>query len=160
MPSVPVHRLIALVVGAGGTSMAASYAMQQLGVTLVVYNRTVAKAQEVAGRFGGTVVTQLIASEIPHVDIVIGTVPADSGFTLPTYLLQSHPVIVLDAAYKPSITPLLQAASTQNAMCIQGFEMLVEQAVEQFSRWNKTLPPPYEAMRQACLCHVPEQERL
>jgi pentafunctional AROM polypeptide len=166
---------IALVVGAGGTSMAASYAMQQLGATLYVYNRTLSKAQEVAERFGGHAIAQLTRDTLERVDIVIGTIPADAGFVLPDYLLEEttpnndSKVIVLDAAYKPSVTPMLAHASStkykNRVLCIQGYEMLYEQAGEQFLRWcppqeNKTKAPPKEEMKQAVLQFIPIEERL
>ncbi|RHY91077.1 hypothetical protein DYB37_004361, partial [Aphanomyces astaci] len=124
---------VALVVGAGGTAMAACYAMQQLGLRLVVFNRTLDKAIDVAQRFGGTAVASL--TDLDAVDVVVGTIPAAAGFVLPEHLLSKH-VIVMDAAYKPAITPLLAQAHAHGAVCIQGYEMLVEQGLEQSKLWT------------------------
>jgi len=49
-----------LVVGAGGTALAAAYCVQQLGMRLVVHNRTHAKAQAVAERFGGVALASFV----------------------------------------------------------------------------------------------------
>ncbi|RHY16143.1 hypothetical protein DYB25_000975 [Aphanomyces astaci] len=124
---------VALVVGAGGTAMAACYAMQQLGLRLVVFNRTLDKAIDVAQRFGGTAVASL--TDLDAVDVVVGTIPAAAGFVLPEHLLSKH-VIVMDAAYKPAITLLLAQAHAHGAVCIQGYEMLVEQGLEQSKLWT------------------------
>ncbi|RHY62420.1 hypothetical protein DYB38_004517 [Aphanomyces astaci] len=113
--------------------MAACYAMQQLGLRLVVFNRTLDKAIDVAQRFGGTAVASL--TDLDAVDVVVGTIPAAAGFVLPEHLLSKH-VIVMDAAYKPAITLLLAQAHAHGAVCIQGYEMLVEQGLEQSKLWT------------------------
>lgn len=158
--------LTALIVGAGGTSMAAAYAMQQLGVDqLVVYNRTLANAEVVAARFNAKAVANLIPETLSRVDIVISTIPAVAGFTLPDYLLEKPGVIVLDAAYQPPITPCLAHASRHGAFCIQGYEMLYEQAYEQYQRWHRatlasTSQVDVDVLKQACLKHIAPEERL
>ncbi|TMW57787.1 hypothetical protein Poli38472_014390 [Pythium oligandrum] len=158
-------QLTALVVGAGGTSLAAAYAMQQLGIQrLYVYNRTLSKAEEVAQRFQATALGELTPTTPASVDIVVSTIPATAGFTLPDYLVtSSSPVIVLDAAYMPPITPFLAHAHSHGATCIQGYEMLYEQAYEQYKRWHKatqTWDVDVEVLRTACLAHVPSDQRL
>ncbi|EQC28678.1 hypothetical protein SDRG_13554 [Saprolegnia diclina VS20] len=125
----------ALVIGAGGTAMAACYALQQLGLRVFVYNRTLAKASEVASRFHSTALPSLEA--VPTMQVVVGTIPASAGFTLPDALLHKA-LIVMDAAYKPAITPMLAHASRFGCVCIQGYEMLVEQGLEQSKRWTGT----------------------
>jgi pentafunctional AROM polypeptide len=155
--------LRALVVGAGGTSMAAAYAMQQLGVReLFVYNRTLSKAQEVAARFDAVALEALTSEALAHVDVVVSTIPATAGFTLPDHLV-TRELVVLDAAYMPPVTPMLAHAHARGATCIQGFEMLVEQAVEQFLRWHRASLAAQvddDVLRQACLQRVPAEMRL
>lgn len=86
---------VALVVGGGGAAMGALFAMQRLGLELVVYNRTPSKAQELAERFGGSAVAALDAETLQEacgsaaVDVVVSTIPAASKFVLPDYLLES-----------------------------------------------------------------------
>nr|CCA26166.1 unnamed protein product [Albugo laibachii Nc14] len=135
--------LRALVIGAGGTSMAAAYAMCQLGVgSLYIYNRTFEKARLIAERFGAIPLAELTEVSIPFADIIIGTIPAASGFVLPSYLMQSdHGMIVLDAAYNPPRTPMLEALlstkSPRQHAVIYGYEMLCEQAYAQYQSWHK-----------------------
>lgn len=86
---------VALVVGAGGAAMGALYAMQQLGLDVLVYNRTPSKAEDLAGRFGGSPVSTLDSDALQKaygssaVDVVVSTIPAASRFTLPEYLLKN-----------------------------------------------------------------------
>lgn len=155
--------LRALVVGAGGTSMAAAYAMRQLGVReLFVYNRTLSKAQDVAARFDAVALEALTPESLARVDVVVSTIPATAGFELPEHLVHDK-LVVLDAAYMPPITPMLAHAHARGATCIQGFEMLVEQAVEQFLRWHRASLAAQvddDVLRQACLTRVPADMRL
>lgn len=75
--------------------MGALFAMQRLGLEVVVYNRTPSKAEELAGRFGGAAVTALdvetlrAACGAATVDVVVSTIPAAAEFTLPEYLVAS-----------------------------------------------------------------------
>ncbi|CAN0572077.1 unnamed protein product, partial [Ectocarpus sp. 12 AP-2014] len=133
---------VALVVGAGGAAMGALFAMQRLGLEVVVYNRTPSKAEELAGRFGGAAVSALDAETLEKacgtaaVDVVVSTIPAAAEFTLPDYLLESKPV-VFDAAYKPALTSLLAQAKEAQCPYVQGADMLVEQGLEQFQLWTE-----------------------
>ncbi|RMX68968.1 hypothetical protein KXD40_003448 [Peronospora effusa] len=165
----PAHELVALVVGAGGTSMAASYAMRQLGVgKLFIFNRTLEKAQTVATRFDAEALSELTLEKLAQVDVVVGTIPAQANFQLPDYLVaprtDGSKVVVLDAAYMPPITPMLaHAEAAGGALCIQGYEMLYEQGIEQFCRWHKATQVwsvDEEAIKEACRQYVPVDQRL
>jgi len=145
--------LAALVIGGGGTSMAAAYAMQQLGCKLGVYNRTPEKAQAISEKFGGSSLTSLEPDAIQAafrkntIDIIVSTIPASAEFTVPQSLLESKPV-VLDAAYKPPKTALLAQAIAAGCPNAQGAEMLIEQGLEQFQFWTERLAPS-DQMRNA-----------
>lgn len=157
------NELTALVVGAGGTSMAACYAMRQLGVReLLIYNRTLEKAQSVADRFHARAIASLTPETLARVDVVVGTIPAAAGFVLPDHLVEQG-VVVLDAAYMPPVTPMLAHAKAHGASCIQGFEMLYEQALEQYRCWHKATQVwtiEDAVMQQACLQFIPQDQRL
>ncbi|CAK9029298.1 Pentafunctional AROM polypeptide [Includes: 3-dehydroquinate synthase (DHQS) [Durusdinium trenchii] len=123
----------ALVVGAGGTALAACYCAVQMGLELVVHNRSHDKAARLAARFGGTAVADI--AQIPPVDCIISTVPATAGFEAPQHLLANTPAVV-DVAYRPRRTKLLQQAQKHGCETFEGIQMLIEQGIEQFRRWT------------------------
>jgi len=145
--------LAALVIGGGGTAMAAAYAMQQMGCKVAVYNRTPEKAITIAERFGGEALLSLEPEAVKDlfgkesVDVIVSTIPATAGFTVPDHILKAKPA-VLDAAYKPPKTTLLAQAIEAGCPYAQGAEMLIEQGIEQFQFWTERLAPA-EILRNA-----------
>lgn len=136
--------LCALVLGGGGTARAACYALQQMGVgALRVYNRTTAKAEELAKEFGGECMVELEkgVGELERLDIVVSCVPAQANTTLSNERLKTLNPIVLDAAYRPRDTPLLSAAAAAGCTTIEGVEMLFEQGCAQCEIWTRRPAP-------------------
>jgi shikimate dehydrogenase/3-dehydroquinate dehydratase type I len=140
---------VALVVGGGGTALAAAYAMTKgLGLKLLVFNRTPSKAEAIVERFGGGVLTDLSPEAVSEVtggqqdfvDVVVSTIHSSAKFTLPEPLLASKPV-VMDVAYRPAETALLAQARAAGCPFVQGAEMLIAQGVEQFQLWTKRRAP-------------------
>ena len=144
---------LALIAGAGGTALAAAYAAQRLGLRPVFWNRTQAKAEALAARFGGAAVPSLddeaaVAAALagagagecssgsgaaPAFAIVLSTLPPAAAFVPPAWVLASSPV-VLDAVYTGE-TPLLRAAAAAGCACVTGAEMLVAQGLPAFAAW-------------------------
>lgn len=148
--------VVGIVIGAGGTSRAAIYALQSLQVgDIRIWNRTASKAVELGREFGiravgelkdvFTVDSQISSSRVVYV--VIGTIPAPAqdGLSLASLFNESFesetPGVVVELAYRPRITPLLSAAAKKNFRCVQGIDILIEQGFEQFSRWTDCVPP-------------------
>ncbi|KAF8880512.1 Shikimate dehydrogenase [Infundibulicybe gibba] len=143
----------ALIIGAGGTARAAIYALQALGAQRIyLYNRTVAKAQELAHTFSDAPVSvlqeinQWPSGELPP-NVIISTVPASAtttsegtGLLLPSSLFdyRDGPAVVVDMAYKPAETPLLVLAKGAGAnwVTVPGLEVLLEQGYVQFELWT------------------------
>lgn len=114
-----------LVIGAGGTSRAAIYALHQLGVrNIYIYNRTQSAAHELSKSFPSdyrlTVLDTLETFPAGPPTIVVSTVPATAtsltraqGTLLLEKSILSSPAggVVIDMAYKPANTPLLELAS-------------------------------------------------
>ncbi|KDQ51853.1 hypothetical protein JAAARDRAFT_163255 [Jaapia argillacea MUCL 33604] len=146
----------ALVIGAGGTSRAAVFALHKLGSKRIyVYNRTRSKAQILVDAFPQIRIEVIDAlgawpANAPPPSVIVSTVPASATSTDPSAsntLLLSPSLfasdkggVVLDVAYKPALTPLLSlAASTASAkgwVAVQGLEMLLEQGYVQIERWT------------------------
>ncbi|CAM9362289.1 unnamed protein product [Chrysoparadoxa australica] len=141
--------MAALIVGAGGAAMGGMYAMQQLGMTLLVYNRSQEKAESLAARFGGTALGALTTEAVetacgkPCPDVIISTIPGSAEFTVPEGMLSAKP-IVFDAAYKPPRTALLEQAVASGCPLVQGADMLIEQGREQFQMWTYRRAPGEE----------------
>lgn len=142
-----------LVAGAGGTARAACYAMRELGLDILVYNRSPEKGQELARKFGGRYVSEAELADPAFMggwdglQVVISTIPGQAAFTLPAGVLESNQPVVLDAVYKPARTVLLQQALDAGCYVVQGASMLLEQGLEQFELWTKRRAPRVEMSR-------------
>ena len=153
----------ALVLGSGGTARAACYALTEGwartagddGFALFVHARDAAAAAALAADFGGAAIGDL--GDAPAMDALVSTVPGAAGVTVPAAVLASGTVAVLDAAYKPARTALLDQALAAGCPVAQGASMLVAQGAAQFERWNGR-PAPVPAMRAAVFEGVEDLE--
>ena len=147
--------LVTLVIGAGGTSRAAIYAMAQLGAkTILLYNRTRANAEQVKASFPPTFNITVIdtLSTLPSSPtIIISAVPGhslttdttDSGIQIDVkVLLAAKHGVAIDMAYKPHKTALLQLAETRPGWkSVSGVEILCLQGFKQFELWTGKRAP-------------------
>ena len=157
---------VALILGGGGTARAAAYAASALGLDKIYYNRTPAKAQDLADTFGGTVARNLDADGIDSVGsilkamngemrVVISTLPAAAEFELPVWAVKvgkesDKKPIIFDVNYKPFWTKLLRQADSEGFPIVRGSEMLWEQGVGQFELWTSRTAP-YKVMKSVVL---------
>lgn len=126
--------------GAGGAALAAAAALLEEGAArLIVCNRTVQAAVELAEKIGGSIITMPFTGEAlydaAHQSAVMvnctslgmknGTPFPDLGF------LQglSGDAAVYDMVYVPSPTEFVQAAQARGLRCANGEAMLLHQAV-------------------------------
>lgn len=149
-----------LVIGAGGTSRAAIYALHDLGLsTIFIFNRTLESAMKLASSFPDAYGLQVVdsldgfSSELEAPSVIVGTVPADgtslqqgeAGVYLPPTLFTRTPSgVVIDMAYKPAETPLLTLAKTsapESWARVAGVEILLEQGYRQFEIWTGRRAP-------------------
>ena len=146
------------VIGAGGTARTAVAAMARLGATVVVYNRTKEKAEQLArdfdGKSGKVVAARMekLCDSCCHVFInatPVGMHPSVDesplGERLPEF---TRDALVFDTIYNPAKTKLLQQAERAGARTVGGAEMFIRQAVKQFEIWTGK-PAPVEVMRRA-----------
>ena len=149
---------IGLIIGAGGTARAAIYALHQLGLgKILIYNRTRETAKTIIAGFPISfnihVIEDLKDLEKESPAIIVGTVPASAttsdakgeGLFLSNSIF-SHPEggVVVDMAYRPHKTPLLELAGQISGLLwhqVPGVEVLLEQGYEQFSLWTGSKPP-------------------
>lgn len=144
------QKKVGLVVGAGGTAKAACYAIKDLGLDVIVTNRSPEKGQALAEAFGGRFVAmENLASEVDPalLQIVVSTLPAKAAYTLPNKLLEGtsgihkNKPIILDVVYKPVRRALIEQAIAAECLFVQGATMLLEQGMAQFELWNQRRAP-------------------
>ncbi|MEW6641688.1 MAG: shikimate dehydrogenase [Pseudomonadota bacterium] len=137
----------ALVLGAGGSSRAVVFGLLERGIARVhVANRTLARAQELAARFGARVEAvewSAIGGLMGRVGLLVNT--TSLGMThQPPLAVDIAPLrqdaVVADLVYAPLVTPLLAAATARGLRTADGLGMLLHQAVRGFSLWFGQMP--------------------
>ncbi|TCD61393.1 3-dehydroquinate dehydratase (3-dehydroquinase), partial [Steccherinum ochraceum] len=141
----------ALVIGAGGTSRAAIFALQKLGLRKIyLFNRSHSNAQVLSETFPDVnieVITSLGTWSGQAPSVIVSTVPAsatsfdhlrsDALFLPPEIFSNPEGGVVVDMAYKPADTPLLQlAAKATGWATVRGVDVLLEQGFVQFKLWT------------------------
>ena len=146
-----------LILGAGGAARAVAYQLAKDGARVTIANRTLGKAQELAGNVrsvGDASGTGL--EELPgltaNADIIINTTSVgmhpDTDRTLVTADMMHTGQVIFDIVYSPLETRLLREAKNAGAVTIDGIRMLVLQGAESFRIWTG-IEPPVGVMEQA-----------
>ena len=129
-------------IGAGGTARAIIYeAIKRGAAEVVILNRTVNKAKELAAQFGAIAFGLDYIQELKNkgYDVLINTTslgmvgqpqisPIPEQAVLPN-------CVVLDMVSKPKETVLLKMAQNKGCTCIYGEEAFVKQAIAQQQIW-------------------------
>lgn len=154
------NKKIALL-GAGGVARAVAYGVAKKGARLIIYNRTIDKAAELAKEFSGKARSLDAIEDVKNVDIIInatsiGLHPNENETPLDKELITSKQ-IVFDAIYVPYETRLLKDARQQGARIIHGMEMLLQQGIAQFKLYTNH-DAPEETMRNVLLKHLKQKE--
>lgn len=140
-----------LIIGAGGTSRAAIYALHKLGLHCIyLFNRSHGAAEELAATFPASYHIKVIdglesfSGEPPAV--IVSTVPgaatstskhAEGSLYLPKSILSAKAGVAVDMAYRPSVTPLLSLAlAAEGWRAVRGVDVLLEQGFAQFNSWT------------------------
>ena len=144
----PVSGQRAVVLGAGGTARALTFALRERDCEVFVLNRTVERAEVLARDLDATGTGGLDRLHQLAPDILVNTTSVglneDRSPVSADHLREN--MVVLDAVYAPEQTRLLRDAQSCGAKTVGGKWMLVHQAVEQLRRWTSLLPsPPSEA---------------
>lgn len=139
------------IIGAGGVAKAAAYALAHAGATVVIYNRTLDKAQRLAADLRAALPNAQIvpadSSLLPRAccDVFINCTPmgmasgpSPTTSALPADQMQScgEDVVVMDTVYAPLNTPTLAAAKARGWRTIDGLAMFTHQAALQFATWT------------------------
>lgn len=145
----------ALVLGAGGASRAVLHALLTRGVErILLANRTRARAEELADRFGPRVEAagwEEARARLGEAGLLVNTTALGmQGKDALDLDLSALPegAVVTDIVYVPLETPLLAAArARKNLRVVDGLGMLLHQAVPGFERWFGLRPAVTPALR-------------
>ena len=137
----------AVVLGAGGAARAVIHACLRRGVSEIrLLNRTLARAEELAQRFGAGVSAHPLAAAaefLPGAGLLINatSLGMHGGCGIPVDpSVMPDRAIVTDIVYVPLETPLLAAARMRGLKTVDGLGMLLHQAVPGFERWFGVRP--------------------
>lgn len=147
----PRRGFTALVLGAGGAGRAAAAALVAEGCSVVVTNRTDARARELAAQIGCQTAPWERRADVDAQVVVnctsLGMAPDVEATPMPPEGLRAGQ-LVLDSVYAPPETRLLREARQAGAVAMSGVEMFLHQAAAQFVLWHGRAAP-LAAMRAA-----------
>ena len=138
-----------VILGAGGASRAISFILAQRGAHLVILNRKLDKAEELAQRISQVNALKLneenLSRALEGANILVnatsvGMSPDVDKTPLPTRLLRPG-LVVFDIVYNPIKTRLLQEAKRAGVRTIGGLDMLVWQGALAFEKWTGQKAP-------------------
>ena len=156
----------ALVLGAGGASRSVVYALLERGVgSVVLANRTRARAETLATRFGRSVAVAdftSLSKALATIDLLVNTTSLGMKGQPPLELDLAplkQTAAVYDIVYVPLETPLLAAARARGNPAVDGLGMLLHQAAPGFERWFGVRPQVTPELRMLLLSDLGEKER-
>lgn len=154
----------AVVMGAGGAARGAASALVMAGSPEVrLVNRTLARAEVVAGAIGGATrafplgaAAEAFDGAILVVNATSAGIASDDALDLPLEGIPASTVI-MDMTYKPLVTPFLSRAKLLGHPTVDGLEMLVRQAAPSFEALFGRVPPDID-VRALCVRVLEERE--
>lgn len=150
-----------VILGAGGAARGAAAAFVLEGAPAIrIVNRTLAKAELIAGLLEGDIEAYPLdrcAEALADAAVVINATTAGlegaEPFDVP--LAAARPdVVVMDMVYKPLVTPLLASARVLGLRTVDGLEMLIRQAGPSFEAFFGRPPPPGVDVRALSLASL------
>ena len=146
-PELSLKNKRAVVLGAGGASLAIVNALLEKGVAeLVVANRTVEKAQSLRRRFGSRIVPLAwddAADSLSECSLLVNTtslgMKGQPELVIDLSQLDTS-AVVTDIVYTPLRTKLLVDAARRGHVVVEGLGMLLHQAVRGFFLWFGIMP--------------------
>ena len=157
-PGFDPHAGPAVILGAGGAARGGAAALMMAGAPEVrIVNRTLARAEMVAGAIGGpsrAFPLDAAAQAFDGANLVINATSAgiasDDALNLPIEATPANAVL-MDMTYKPLLTPFLARAKTLGRRSVDGLEMLVRQAGPSFEAFYGRVPPAEVDVRALCV---------
>lgn len=147
VPDLSLSGRRAIVLGAGGASLAVVNAILEQGASEVaVANRTLEKAEQLRTRFGNRVTPlpwERAADQLDDCSVLVNTTSLGMKGQpdLEIDLSRLNPdAVVTDIVYTPLRTRLLNDAALRGNRVVEGLGMLLHQAVRGFSLWFGVTP--------------------
>lgn len=140
LESIKGHKLYgnnAIIIGAGGAARAVCYALKNIGLNVYVKNRTPEKAMILAKQFD----IQVGVPASSEVAIIVNATPLGmypNVDSMPDLDLSrfSKKCLVYDVVYNPRPTKFLRQAQKLGMRTIDGYEMLIQQAILNLNLWS------------------------
>jgi len=150
-----------VLIGAGGTTRAALYAVKKNGGEAIVSSRNREKGKALAASFECTWLPLEDLSQLRGHCLInttpLGMTPDVEAMPVPENVVQRFNY-VMDAVYNPPETRLLQKAGEAGAVTISGVEMFVAQGGEQLRLWTG-MEPPLRSMKAVVLSALKKRIR-
>ncbi len=154
-----------LIIGAGGAARAAVHALVKEGASVVVSNRTIEKAFDIAKEFESEDSVHVVdrsgksfQEALNNASLIVNCTPMgmmggqfQNHSPLKSAQIREN-VLVYDMVYNPVNTPFLKQAKQSGATTISGLSMLVFQGSESFKLWTgktPSIPVMLEAAKDA-----------
>jgi len=145
---------VAVVLGAGGAARAILHGLLSRGFTEIrLFNRTFARAQELAAHFGNRVHVHDWNSRNDQLNgcaLVVNTttlgMTGEPDLRIDLAGLGGD-AVVTDLVYAPLQTQLLHRAEKKGLRCVDGLGMLLHQAVPGFEKWFSVRPQVSDELR-------------
>ena len=147
----PVAGRHALVLGAGGAGRAAVWALREEGAEVSVWNRTAARAAELAEEMGVAHAEHPLPADLLVNATSVGLSPGsseDEALELLGLRGLDPPATVVDLVYGQEATPLERWAERGGSRVVGGLEVLVRQGALSLTLWTGR-EAPLDAMRAA-----------
>jgi 3-dehydroquinate dehydratase/shikimate dehydrogenase len=137
------------IIGAGGAARAVAAELYRLGARVLILNRTLLRARDLAALYGcswGTLDSRGLDLMENFSDIIIQTTPAGMEGNAARDPLEfysfSGKEAVMDLVYEPELTPFLKRAAAAGCPVRNGYDMLIRQARYQYTQFLKKDFPP------------------
>jgi shikimate dehydrogenase len=151
---------VAVVLGAGGAARAVIWGLLRRGFAVRIVNRTLARAEDLAARFGRgssahgfDELPRLLAEASLLVNTTSLGMAGKDDLVLDLAPLRAD-ALVTDIVYVPLVTPLLAAAAARGHRTVDGLGMLLHQAGGGFERWFGVRPTVTEELRALVLADI------
>jgi len=145
-----LHKMKVAILGAGGVARAITAGLAELGADITIYNRTLTKAQALAGEFHAKAAP---LTDLPGIDAQIiinctrlGMYPDVESSPVSADVFTAD-MTAFDTVYNPLNTKFLNDARAAGARTVCGAEMFIRQALAQFRIFVGQDPDPDTARK-------------